>query len=308
MKKVLVTGGAGFIGRHVLPALAARGFEVHTADLRPMEQSAVQIRHHPCDLLDADQVRDLMAAVGPSHLLHLAWFAEPGVYWTSPQNLRWVRASLRLLQAFTDQGGQRVVMAGSCAEYDWSYGYCTESLTPLQPGSLYGACKHALQVMVSAFARQESLSSAWGRVFFLYGPHEAPSRLVASVIRSLLMKQTARCSHGLPVRDFLHVEDVAEAFAALCDCEVTGPVNIGSGKPVMIKDLIDEIARQLDGRDLIALGALPAAANEPPLLVANVERLTREVGWQPRLDLTTGLGSTIRWWQDRLREPHDASQ
>jgi nucleoside-diphosphate-sugar epimerase len=79
MKKVLVTGGAGFIGRHVLPALAARGFEVHTADLRLVEQSVVRIRHHQCDLLDAAQIRDLMTAVRPSHLLHLAWFAEPGV-------------------------------------------------------------------------------------------------------------------------------------------------------------------------------------------------------------------------------------
>jgi nucleoside-diphosphate-sugar epimerase len=99
----------------------------------------------------------------------------------------------------------------------------------------------------------------------------SPEPAGGPVIRwSLLMKQTARVLARPSDSDFLHVEDVAEAFAALCDSDVTGPVNIGSGKPVMIKDLIDEIARQLDGRDLIALGALPAAANEPPLLVANV--------------------------------------
>jgi nucleoside-diphosphate-sugar epimerase len=308
MKRVLVTGGAGFIGRHVLPALAGREFEVHTADLRPCVEYGSGVRHHQSDLLDARQIADLMATVRPSHLLHLAWFAEPGAYWTSPENLRWVQASVGLLQAFASQGGRRVVMAGSCAEYDWNYGYCSENLTPLRPDSLYGSCKHALQIMVSAFARQASLSNAWGRIFFVYGPHEAPARLVASVIGSLLRRQTASCTHGLQVRDFLHVEDVAEAFAALLASEVSGPVNIGSGRPVMIKEIIAEIACQLDRRDLVALGALPVPANDPPLVVANVQRLTQEVGWKPRLSLQTGIASTIRWWQEHLGEPLDAME
>jgi nucleoside-diphosphate-sugar epimerase len=306
MKRVLVTGGAGFIGRHVLGTLVARGFEVHAADLRPCAEQASGVRHYQSDLLDARQVADLMDGVRPSHLLHLAWYAEPGAFWASPQNLRWVQASLDLVQTFVAQGGRRAVIAGSCAEYDWNYGYCSETLTPLVPGSLYGACKHALQVMVAAFARQMSLSAAWGRIFFLYGPHEAPSRLVASVIRSLLERQTAKCTHGLQIRDFLHVEDVADAFAALLASEVTGPVNIASGKPVMIKDVVEEIALQLNGHDLIALGALPVSANDPQLLLANVERLTKEVGWRPRLDLKTGITSTAQWWRNHLRESRDA--
>src|SRR5512139_1633254 len=158
MNRVLLTGGTGFIGRHVAAALTRRGFEVHSAERHTPAELTSEARHHRCDLLDARQVSDLMAAIRPSHLLHLAWFAEPGAYWTSPENLRWVQASLGLLQAFAAQGGCRVVTAGSCAEYDWRYGYCSETLTPLRPDSLYGACKHALQVMVSAFARQASLS------------------------------------------------------------------------------------------------------------------------------------------------------
>jgi nucleoside-diphosphate-sugar epimerase len=303
MKRVLLTGASGFIGRQCLPFLLARGYEVHAASIDAQAGADnAGIIWHRVDLLDSLQVETLVAQTQPSHLLHFAWNVEPGKYWTSPDNLRWVQASLTLLQAFVQNGGQRVVMAGSCAEYDWQYGYCSESVTPLIPATLYGTCKHALQTILSAYANQTGLSAAWGRIFFLYGPGEHPNRLVASVIRSLLQDQPARCSHGNQVRDFLHVADVAGAFAALLDNTVTGAINIASGQPVTLKDLIYRIADQLNRRDLIQLGAIPTAATEPPLLVADVRQLNTKVDWQPIYDLDKGLAHTIEWWRNRDKQ------
>jgi nucleoside-diphosphate-sugar epimerase len=216
-------------------------------------------------------------------LLHFAWYAVPSRYWFAPENLQWVQASLALLQAFTQAGGQRVVMAGTCAEYDWNYGFCSEAITPLAPRTLYGVCKHALQMILSNFTRDNQLSSAWGRIFFLYGPHERPERLVPMVIRSLLRNEPARCSHGNQVRDFLHVQDVASAFVALLNSPVTGPVNIASGQAVRLKDLIYAIAAKIDQTQLVRLGAIPTLSDEPSFLVADVRRLHDEVGWQPHL-------------------------
>ncbi len=268
-------------------------------DEPPAEPQGVQ--WHRTDLLDTEQMSELLATVRPSHLLHFAWYAAPGKYWTSPENLRWVQASLGLLQAFAANGGQRVVMAGSCAEYDWRYGFCSEQVTPLAPATLYGTCKHALQTMVSAYAAQAGLSAAWGRIFFLYGPHEHPARLVASVIRSLLRGEPARCSHGNQVRDFLHVSDVADAFVTLLNSDVAGPVNVASGQPISIRDLVYRIAAKLDRADLIQLGALPTAADDPPLLMADVRRLRDEVGWLPSYDLETGLEQAIDWWEHETK-------
>src|SRR5882672_6035426 len=222
MKRVLLTGANGFVGRHCLPPLLAQGYEVHAVASRKHAPPATLpgVHWYRVDLLDRDQISALLAEVRPTHLLHCAWYAVPGKYWTATENFRWVEAGQHLLQAFAEQGGQRVVGVGSCAEYDWSDGHCSEFVTPLKPATLYGSCKHAFQILLAAYSRQTKLSAAWGRLFFLYGPHEPPERLVASAIRSILLEEPALCSHGQQIRDFLYVEDAANALVALLSSDI----------------------------------------------------------------------------------------
>jgi nucleoside-diphosphate-sugar epimerase len=218
------------------------------------------------------------------------------------ENFRWVEAGQHLLKAFAEQGGQRVVGVGSCAEYDWSDGHCSEWTTPIKPATTYGECKHAFQRWLTAFCAHQKLSAAWGRLFFLYGPYESAERLVASTIKSILLDEPARCSHGKQIRDFLHVQDAAAALVALLDSNIEGPVNIASGKAVSIAEVVQEIAKQLQRPHLVELGALPAPKNEPPLLLADVARLRDEVGWSPRCDLASGIAETIHWWKLQPQE------
>lgn len=297
MKRVLLTGATGFIGRHCLPFLLESGFQVHAVSSRLTEQSYPEVHWHRADLFNSGQITKLVNDVRPTHLLHLAWYTMPGRYWTSLENIRWVRASLELLQAFALKGGNRVVIAGTSAEYDWRSGYCSESITPLVPSTLYGTCKHSLQMMLSDFSKETGISSAWGRIFFLYGPNEHPDRLVPSVIRSLLLGEPARCSHGKQVRDFMHVKDVASALVSLIESDVSGPVNIASGRAFELKEIIYKIADKINQRDLVQLGVQSVPESEPPFLIANISRLSKELGWLPKLDLDSGLEETIAWWQ-----------
>lgn len=302
MKTVLLTGATGFIGRHALQPLIERGYEIHAtiAPHQPPGAAEAAIYWHTVDLLDPPQMHRIMTAVRPSHLLHFAWYVEPGQFWHAVENLRWVEATLALVRAFAAADGRRIVIAGTCAEYDWSQdAICREDQTPLRPATLYGVCKHALHQIVATFAANTGISFAWGRIFWPYGPGEHPSRLVASVVRSLLQGESAPCSHGRQVRDYMYTLDIADAFVALLDSPVTGPVNIATGAPVSIKDVVSTIADQLGRPDLIQLGARESPEAEPMLLIADVTRLQREVNWRPRFDLSTGIAQTITWWRNQ---------
>ena len=299
MKRVLVTGGTGFIGRHTLPQLVARGFDVHVAGRsRPADDFPSGVTFHECDLLDADAAGLLPARLAPTHLLHLGWYARPGLFWTALENLQWVAASLNLYLAFAKAGGTRAVIAGSCAEYDWSYAELDEARTPLAPRTLYGQSKHALRTLLEQAGLQTSVQLAWGRVFFLYGPHEAPGRLVSSVIEALLEGREAPCSDGTQQRDFMHVSDVGRAFAAVLDSNITGPVNIASGVCLPVRTVISTLGSLMGAADLIRFGAVNRP-NEPPRLAASVDILHGQLGFRPVYDLESGLTNTVDWWRSR---------
>jgi nucleoside-diphosphate-sugar epimerase len=292
--RVLVTGATGFIGRHTLAPLATAGHEVHALATRSTPQLADEVIWHSGDLLAS---ADVVAEAAPDVLLHLAWYVEPGRFWTARENVSWVEGSLALLRAFSAAGGRRAVIAGTSAEYDWSAlgERCHELETPLRPATLYGAAKHALHLVAERYSEREGFDLAWGRIFFVYGPGEPDGRLVPSVGRALLAGEPVPTTRGEQVRDFMYVSDVAEAFAALVDSEVTGAVNVASGEPVRIRELVERLAAAAGRSDLPRLGALPDREGDPQRLVADISRLRNEVGFAPRIGLPEGLEQMLEW-------------
>ncbi|HWH44517.1 MAG TPA: NAD(P)-dependent oxidoreductase [Thermoleophilaceae bacterium] len=302
MSRVLVTGASGFIGRRALAPLVEAGLEVHAVSRSaPPEDLAAAAEWHTADLLDPAAGPALLDRLRPERMLHLAWYAEHGRFWSSPENLRWVESSLGLLRAFEAAGGSRAVIAGSCAEYDWEGvdGPLAERSSPLRPATLYGTAKNALREVAEAWAPGAGVSLAWGRVFFLYGPGEHPDRLVASVARRLVAAEEAPTSEGSQRRDFMHVDDVAGAFAALTLSGVEGPVNIGTGEAVAVSEVVGAVARAAGRPDLVRAGALETRPGEPPLLVADATRLRSEVGFAPRVGLEEGVAGAVDWWRAR---------
>ncbi|KKW27864.1 MAG: NAD-dependent epimerase/dehydratase [Candidatus Kaiserbacteria bacterium GW2011_GWB1_52_6] len=299
MKRVLVTGATGFIGRQSLLPLLEHGFEVHALYARKPIEADPRIIWHAADLLKKDCASNLCAAIRSSHLLHFAWYVDPKDYKTSPENSLWVKATLSLVQAFKENGGTRAVLAGSCMEYDWAIpqNAFAENSSPVAPTTVYGKAKNETRLLAEKYAYENDFSLAWGRIFFLYGPHEAPGRLVPYVINALLSDMPALCTSGEQIRDYSHVGDVGAAFAALLDSNVAGAVNIGSGHDMVLKDILFTIGDMLGKRDLIKLGARPTVKGEPPCIVADIRRLTDEVGWRPLITVEEGLRTTIDWWR-----------
>jgi nucleoside-diphosphate-sugar epimerase len=157
-----------------------------------------------------------------------------------------------------------------------------------------------LSVVVPAFAAQHGVAStAWGRLFYLFGPREYPERIVPAAIRSLQRGQPFACTSGTQVRDFLYVEDAADALVALLDSAVTGAVNIASGTPMPLRALLSGVGRELGREHLLQFGARAQAEREPPVLSADVTRLRCEVGWSPPTPFDAAVRQTVAWWEQR---------
>ena len=287
--RVLVTGASGFVGRPAVAALVARGAEVHAvARSRPTE-GPDGVEWHACDLLEPGAGRALVERLRPDQLLHLAWTTESGKFWESPENERWQAASHDLVKSFAAAGGRRAVIAGTCAEYRWGVEDRLREDSPLAPQSRYAAAKDALRRQL---VDVRGLSVAWARLFFLYGPGQNDQRLVPSVIDALTRGERPRLTAGSQRRDYLYVDDAAQALTELLTTELTGPVNVASGRAPAVRDLVLAIADALGRTELVEFGALEAP-EEAAVVEGDVRRLRAAINFAPR-DLETGAADTVR--------------
>ena len=281
--RVLLTGATGFIGSYVLKELLEKGLDVVVVGrTKPINTSVDFIE---TDLLSEKlNFTDLIKETSATHLLHLAWYAEHGKYWSSPLNLRWVEASVKLVEAFCENGGEKVVISGTCAEYDWSYGYCQEDVTPLNPSTLYGISKDATRRLTQAICSQHGVEFAWGRIFFAYGEGEPESRLIPSLKRVFQGLQKPFSVNSDTYRDFLHVTDVARAFVMLLMTKVHGSYNISSGCPLKIEDLVIHIAKEYNSDPKLIISISKLNKYELNMLIGKNEKL-REIGWLAKNNL-----------------------
>jgi len=294
--KVLVTGGNGFIGRHAVKALIDQGHNVIVAS-RAGVSSSPDAEGVQVDLLADGAAVSLMDRLRPDGVLHMAWETTHGSFWTAPENAQWKVITQDILDRFMHWGGQRAVFAGSCTEYGWKDladdEVCVESQTSLNSDTYYGQQKRDAFLDMDE-RRKEDVSLAWGRLFFLYGEGEAPTRFVPYVIRKLLADQPAQMSSGCQVRDFMDSRDAGRAFAELFDKpQVCGAVNIASGEKRSLRQVAEQIAKIIGRPDLLEFGVILDRENDPKTVVADVQRLYEEVGFQPQYSLSDGLKHMI---------------
>lgn len=299
--RVLLTGATGFIGANVARLVVGEGHEVLALGRAESNRARIadiasSMSFINADLRDVERVAALVRQARADVCVHLGWYAEPGKYWTSPINFELVAASMSLATALADAGCRRFVGVGTCVEHDTSYGLLSER-TPLGAEHVYSSAKAALGMMLQQLGASSGMRVAWARIFYLYGPHEDPRRLVSSVTRKLLRGERAATTAGAQVRDFLHVEDVASALWAIAQSELEGAVNVGSGVPVTVGDVVRNLGAITGREDLLDLGAVPYQAGEPMFVCADTRRL-RETSFVPRYSLVDGLSQTVAWWRD----------
>jgi nucleoside-diphosphate-sugar epimerase len=289
--KVLLTGASGFLGRHVLGLLRQRGVSAWTLGRScPVGQHARA--HVYCDLLVDGGLGETLRHLAPSHLLHLAWVTDPATYQASPRNGDWVRSTKRLARAFCDAGGSHIVVAGSCAEYDWSHGWCQEEETPLRPATPYGEAKNTTRQDLLALCSERGVRLAWARIFFPFGPAQAPGRLIPSLLAVLMGAHEPFSVQTGQRRDFVAAADVAHALLTLLEVPAHGSFNISSGHPRAIGEVVQLLA-QLIGANPQPLLAVAATQLQPPELVAGDNSRLRALGWNGPTPIADSLAQMV---------------
>jgi nucleoside-diphosphate-sugar epimerase len=277
-----------------MEALVRSGFHVHAVS-RSQRGEADGITWHNLDLHARGAAEGLIATLRPSHLLHLAWVTAPDRYRYAAENLDWLEASLALVKAFGEHGGQRFVGVGSSAEYDVETGLCMEDATPIRPASLYGKCKAAVWMAIQAYAQRYGFSAAWARVFLPYGPGDEPRRLIPSLLTALSAGKPINVTDGRQVRDFVFAPDVADLLVRLlATSDANGAYNVGTGRGVAVREVIQWVADHLNAVELVKFGRQARRDDEPATLVADMAKVERTLGWHAPTSIERGLERMLR--------------
>ena len=301
--KVFVTGASGFIGSHVIRNLLDAGHQVlglvvPEDSLWRLQDVLGRITVLRGDLEHIESFSDGLRVWQPDACIHLAWYAEPGTYLHSHQNLASLQASINLLKELFESGCEQFVGAGTCAEYEMKSELISE-FDSAKPETLYAAAKLAFKIIGEQLALQYNRKFAWGRIFYLYGPREDRRRLIPAAILKLINSETFPASPGEQMRDFLHVADVAAAFLAIVEKKASGTYNICSAEPISVHVLLSTIEILLERSNLVLCGALPYREWEPMFICGNNDRL-KSIGWTPRYSIQSGLSDVINWWKMSL--------
>ncbi|MGH9171762.1 MAG: NAD-dependent epimerase/dehydratase family protein [Acidimicrobiales bacterium] len=276
-RRIFVTGGTGFLGQRVCRELVSRGVEVHASHHRSSPSiPELDIHWHGLDVADGSAVSSLMGHLKPEALVHLAWNVG-GDYQSSEQNEQWVAWSLKVAHEFVNAGGRHILMAGSCAEYDWSVPVLSES-SPCIPMSRYGEAKLSLSRQVLAFA-DRGVSVVWPRLFFLFGQGERSDRVIPRLINDISLDRAIDWIDPDLRRDYLDADAAAAAIVHLICSGAGGIVNVASGSAPSVRELALIVATAL-AKDPPAMAPLTYAGIRPAEIRADVRRL-HQLGWLP---------------------------
>jgi UDP-glucose 4-epimerase len=307
--KTMVTGGAGFIGSHLVDTLLERGHRVAVLDdfsTGKKENLATAVRNglqiFRADVREAPEVTEAIRAFGPEVIFHLAAqinvrrsVADP-----SADERTNVGGTINVLEAAREVGAAVINVSTGGAIYGETDIVPTPETVEALPAAPYGQSKYCAERYIGLYGRLFGLRGATVRLANVYGPRQDPlgEAGVVAIFCSCLNdgKRPPVYGDGRQTRDYVYVGDVVSGLLALLDCQAArGEYNIGTGRESSVLDLIEALSPHTKGSFEPAFA--DARTGEIERSCLDVTRARQELGWSSQVDLAEGLGHTVRWAQ-----------
>jgi UDP-glucose 4-epimerase len=301
-RRILVTGGSGFIGRHVVSVLGADGASVRVVDLKPHPDPSVEIVVG--DLGDPEVLAASLQG-GVDSIVHLAAVTSVLRSLEQPE-LTYrtnVAATASLLEAARAAGASSLVFASTNAVTGLMQAPKISEAATLRPLTPYGSTKAAAEMLMSAYTASYGLRCTCLRLTNVYGPGmQAKDSIVARLMRAIRLGTTFEIyGDGRQVRDYVHVSDVvAAARLALLNPDWDGPLVIGTGTSLSVLDVVEQV-RAVSGAELPVRHG-PAKAGEMPAVIVDSSR-AQSAGWAPRFSFAEGVAGVWEEWSTADVQP-----
>ncbi len=302
-KRVLVTGGTGFVGANLTRRLVKDGHEVHLlvrpADTRwRIDSIAEDVRLFEAELQDAERVERVVAGINPQWVFHLASY---GAY-ASQRNVQRIvttnyNGTVNLVEACLKTEFEAFVGAGSSSEYGYQDHAAGERELP-EPNSHYAATKAAATLYCRFTARDAGRRLATLRLYSVFGPWEDPTRLMPALLLSGLHGSLPPLVSPTIARDYLYVDDAVEAFilTAQLPVEELGPVfNVGTGVQTSLRQLVELVRSQFRIRAEPQWGSMPDRHWDTDVWIADPRTIKAAIGWKPTINLEDGFRRFAKW-------------
>ena len=292
---VVVLGCSGAIGQRITSMALESGQEVH--GFKGNNPCNFNSNFHKCKNINllTDSIYDDLKKIQARTLIHSAWITKPGDYLNSPENQIWINKSEELIEAFFEFGGENLLVTGTCAEYSWEgQNNLKEDSDNEFPNSIYGQSKLALL----DWLRFSGYPFLWTRTFFQYGEKNDSERLIPYLLNSLIESEKCIIRGANEVRDFVFIDDVANAMFSLINTGAEGVVNIGSGQGILLENLAALMSRIIGKTNLIQLDYI----EEPRIVVSDQNRFNSFLPDFQFRSIESGLQEMANYRRNNLRD------
>jgi nucleoside-diphosphate-sugar epimerase len=298
--KLLITGASGFIGQHLVKKLIEQGHTIlalsRGADLQHVSNNTDKLIYFKSSLELENSALERIKDFEPDVLIHLAWGKIPDFsFETSFENLQ--NHILFFRNIFTVNSLKKIIITGSCWEYNKKIGGCKESDICVS-GNYFTWAKNSLRDFLQFECLQKNINFIWPRVFYVYGPQQRIGSLIPSVIESIrngLMPELKTPSNA---NDFIYVDDVAEGLLQFAINDISsGIYNLGSGKSMSVIDVISSIENSLNGNLILSKELLTRTkqSKKDTDFCADMTKTFSTINWKPITNLAMGIEKMINY-------------